>query len=560
MKTRYVRLMELSLSAYTDDHIQRYFREVRERGLTEHGFPRLTANIGILIAHRVREDLKPLFREMMDFCCAAIPRVKAANDFSVREIVCCLSELEAKAVFPIADLNRWKADLASIVPETCYNCYAASPDSQVRNWALFSAVSEYFRQDAGLCDSADFIDLQLEVQLKWLDQNGMYCDHAGAYPHQPIMYDLVSRGLFALLLHRGYRGKHYAAIDGALRRAGLATLKSQSVTGEMPFGGRSNQFIHNEGWLAAVLEYEANRYAAEGNTALSNTFKNAAARAVESAVAWLAKTPIRHVKNRFPTESRYGCEGYAYFDKYMITTASNFYAAYLICDGALPAEAVGDGDTAAFMTSDRFHKLFLKQGDYGLEFDLNADPRYDASGLGRVHRRGAPSAICLSMPCPLDPAFTLDLPGRIALSLCPARRDDDGWRFAADGKTRYEVSELNEAPDAVSATLRCIFPEGNAATLCYTVTPEGVTIRQYGDGEMAHAIPAFAFDGETSSAITVGASALTVAYDGAICRYETDGTLQDTGLVAANRNGHYCAYVAIAPDILTIRITITPRP
>ena len=257
MNPRYLSVMSASLSAYPDSHIRRYFDEVKQNGLTEHGFPRLTANIGILLRHGIRTDLAPLFREMMDLCCTEIPRVKAANDFSVREIICCLTELETAGLFP-EDIPRWKSDLTTIVPETCYNCYATKPESGVRNWALFTAVSEYFRQDMGLCDSRDFIDLQLQVQLKWLDENGLYCD-AGGYAHQPIMYDHVSRGLFALLLHKGYRGKHYAAIDDCLRRTGRATLAMQSVTGEMAFGGRSNQFIHNEGWLAALLEYEANR-------------------------------------------------------------------------------------------------------------------------------------------------------------------------------------------------------------------------------------------------------------------------------------------------------------
>ena len=57
MKKRYLDLMETALSAYADAHILRYFNEVKEKGLTEHGFPRLTANIGILIAHGRRADL-----------------------------------------------------------------------------------------------------------------------------------------------------------------------------------------------------------------------------------------------------------------------------------------------------------------------------------------------------------------------------------------------------------------------------------------------------------------------------------------------------------------------
>ncbi len=566
MKKRYLRIMKASLSAYPDPHIGRYFDEVKENGLTEHGFPRLTSNIGILMAHGIRTDLAPLFREMMDFCCEQIPRVKAANDFSVREIICCLSELENSNVISTIDLERWKSALSTIVPEICYNCYATTPESTVRNWALFSAVSEYFRQEMGLCDSSDFIDLQLEVQLKWLDENGMYCDHAPAYPHQPIMYDLVSRGLFALLLHKGYRGKHYTAIDNALRRAGLCTLAMQSVTGEMAFGGRSNQFLHNEGWLAAVFEYEANRYAREGNPTLTAAFKAAADRALTAAEVWLSRTPIRHIKNRYPTETRYGCEGYGYFDKYMITTASNFYAASLICDEAIPFEPVDDTAPTAFLTSDRFHKLFLKSGGYGLEFDLNADPHYDANGLGRVHRAGAPSAICLSLPCPTKPQYTLDVEGeapadRVPLSLCPAVKRDREWLFGADPSVKCRVESYARTDTAAEATLIYEFPAdgtngATAVTARYTVTADGVTVALHGTGEIAHALPVFTFDGETAPALAVEGRALTVAYDGWICRYTADCLIEDTGRISANRNGRYAAYCAISRDSLTVRIEI----
>jgi len=63
MKERYIALMEKTLCAYTNEHIERYFLSVKKDGLKEHGFPRLTANIGILIANGKRHDLIPLFLE-----------------------------------------------------------------------------------------------------------------------------------------------------------------------------------------------------------------------------------------------------------------------------------------------------------------------------------------------------------------------------------------------------------------------------------------------------------------------------------------------------------------
>ena len=69
MRRVYIDLMEKILSAYTDEHISRYFNEVKISGLTEHGFPRLASNLGVLICHGRHKDLLPLFIDLMDLCC-----------------------------------------------------------------------------------------------------------------------------------------------------------------------------------------------------------------------------------------------------------------------------------------------------------------------------------------------------------------------------------------------------------------------------------------------------------------------------------------------------------
>ena len=559
MKTKYIELMEKALSAYTDEHIQRYFNDVKTNGLTEHGFPRLTANIGILISHGRRRDLLPIFLEMMEFCCKTIPTVKAANDFSVREIVCCLLEVEQSGTVSNEETMRWRGYLASIEPTKCYDRFATSPTDTVRNWALFTCVSEYFRQMAGLCDTTDFIELQLVQQLQWLDENGMYMDNPKHEQQQPIMYDLVPRGLFSLLLDQGYRGTSYGAIDEALRKAGLLTLDMQSPNGEMAFGGRSNQFLYNEAWLIAVFEYEAKRYAREGNAALAKRFKAASARALCVTEEWLGKEPIRHIKNRFPTETKYGCEGYAYFDKYMITVASNLYAAYQICDDSIPFEETPDHEPCVTVTSKYFHKLFLKSGGYGLEFDLNADPHYDASGLGRIHREGAPSTICLSVPCPASGAsYTVDLNDSIALSLCPAVREDGKWHFATDPSNGYDLLELSRNETAAFARLACQWKSGARVVTSYHVDDSGVLIELTGKGELAYILPAFDFDGEMYTELTRSAHQLAVAYQGWVCRYTTNAQIEDSGKLACNRNGHYRVFYAKAEDTLWVKAEILP--
>ena len=544
--------MARTLAAYTDGHIVSYFERVKREGLTEHGFPRMAANIGILISHGYRRDLLPLFLEMMDFCCQEIPRVKAANDFSVREIVFCLMEVEAAGVVSAEQLAEWKAQIASIDPYTCYDKFAKTPTDRVFNWALFTTVSEYARQSYGLCDSRDFIDIQIPTQLQWLDENGMYRD---ALYHPPVMYDLVPRGLFALLLHFGYNGKYRDEIDAVLRKADHLTLKMQSVTGEVTFGGRSNQFLQNEAILLAVLEFAANRYKKEGDLELAGKFKAAAKQALDHLEGWLNKTPIYHVKNRFPTETKFGCEVYAYFDKYMITVASNLYNAYMLCDDTItPGEF--DISPVAFKTSDAFGKVFLRASGYALEFDTDADPHYDASGLGRVHRISMPSALCMSLPCPAMPKFVVG-EHPVAMSLSPGIFSDNYWQFATDAYIgRYELLDMGAGQSSANASLLCRFFNGKEVKTDYAVDESGVTIKAKSTDKLAHMLPAFSFDGEVHTDIKVSDRQLEIQYQGYVCRYQTTGKIIDLDEVGYNRNGHYRGFAVIGDKELDIKIEL----
>lgn len=553
MKNRIINVMERALSSYADEHIISFFNEVKENGFTNHAFPRLTANIGILIAHGRRLDLLSLFVEMMNFCCDYVSKNRAGNDFSVRELISAINEIEKANALDSDTVIGWKKNLTTIVPTECYTVYATSPEDKVHNWALFTAVSEFFRQKAILCDSSEFIDMQLASQCKRIDKDGLYMDGKEKI-HHPMLYEVAARGLFALLLSEGYRGKYYEKIDGFLRTAGLITLKMQSPNGEIPFGGRSNQFIHNEPWLMATLEYEARRYKKD-NPELAARFKAASERALESAEKWLEKEPIKHIKNRFPTETKYGCENYAFFDKYMITVASNIFAAYLICDEDISYTLTADTEPCAVKTSEHFHKMFLKSGGYGIEFDLNADPHYDAFGLGRVHRAGAPAAICLSSPCPKEPNYSLDESEFFAFSLSSAIKENDTYRFAADG-CRYAVIEMSENDSSAEASLLALFDSERTVKEFYSVSNEGVSIYLEGDGEIGFTLPAFYFDGEAYTEISESKNSLTVNYKDWLCKYTTDGEIINLNKTAKNRNGYYKAYVAAAKSNINIKIEI----
>lgn len=73
MKEIYLEIMEKAVGAYTVPLIEEYIAKVRQDGLEEHGFPRLTADIGILISHGRMMHLRDLFIELMDLCCGEMP-------------------------------------------------------------------------------------------------------------------------------------------------------------------------------------------------------------------------------------------------------------------------------------------------------------------------------------------------------------------------------------------------------------------------------------------------------------------------------------------------------
>ncbi len=556
MKERYLSLMEKALSAYSDEHINEYFNRVKNDGLTEHGFARLTSNIGILLAHGIRTDLRPIFTEMMDFCTQTMPHVKAANDFSIREILFCLMELEEEKAFDADTVTRWKNCFRTLDREACYNVFSRKEEDDPRNWAFFTLVSEWMRKVNGLEDTEEFIEFQLIGQMRRFDENGQYHDHpTNRTPHQPFVYDLVPRTLTAMLLHFGYRGRYYEELLSLIKTVTPLTLASQSVNGELPFGGRSNQFIHNEAMLVTFLEFMAGVYYDEGDLAMAKRCKAAIRLAVENMEYWFAKKPIHHVKNRFPLETRFGCENYAYFDKYMITAASNLYPAYRMCREDIADDAEPDSAPNVVRTSEYFHKLFLRAGGYFAEFDTNADPHYDCCGLGRVHRKGAPPQIAISVPCPAASNYTVCVENPINLSICPGIIIEDEPVFAT-----AVGHEIVRASASDSSAFACLSTEMEDMALLseYTLDESGVSICVRGEGEVALMLPSLTTDGENTAEVHAVDNVLEIRYDGWICRYTADAPITDLGRDAGNRNGIYHAWYVSSQDEVNVTLEILP--
>ena len=567
MKNTYIEIMDRAFQCYTEEQIADYYERVKTGGLTEHGFPRLAANLGILICHGRHTNLLPLFADLMDLCCDQMPKVHAANDFSVREIVTCLIAVEKAGIVEEEKLAEWKSAIAGLDPWKCYDCIAQKPDQVIGNWTLFNAISEHARAWSGFVkkeDVQDYMDLQIATQVIRFDECGMYMD-AAVHPYKeyvyPILYDYVPRVLFAFLINFGYEGEHKDAIIEALEKSADLTLKMQSVTGEIPFGGRSAQFMHNECTEAALLEFYATYFAKKGDLAKAGQFKRAARLAAENVLYWFDAAPMKHVKNRYSIESKVGCEAYAYFDKYMITAASMAYVAYLYADDEIEEAETCPALEGGFVakTGDKFHKYFLNKGGYFVEIETDSDKHYEGSGVGRVQKLGAPPQICLSSGFGDHPSYVTDGKNWHSLSLCASAEIDGKWYLG--GEHHHIIPEnCFYANDEKCLAYMEWMAEDNRVCQSVFVNENGVETRAEVFGEKARnvavEIPAFAFDGVTSTKIKVTEKEITVEYNGYVCRYTTTGKIVDLSEDICNRNGKYHRYRAEGEYLVVVKIEI----
>lgn len=559
MKERYIALMDNVIRAYSRERIQSYVARVEKEGLQEHGFPRLTATLGILIAHGRQQEWKESFVHMMDLCCEQIPyavekaQKAVGNEFSVKEIVLCLIALEEQKTYPPAKLAYWRRLLGEICPLSCYTVIAQNTTDRIGNWTAYGAASEQLRVYAGIGQENEFIDRQIGSQLLSFDENGMYRD-----PNEPMVYDITTRLQLSTAVYFGYRGKYYEQLDAALKKGGECSLLMQSVTGEIPYGGRSNQFWHNDAVQAAVMEFEAFRYQRMGNEKMAEACKAAAELVLGLLEKNLGRQELYHIKNQYPQDSFYGCEEYAYFDKYMVTCASFLYLAYCFADDGIKSSSCpAQCGSHVFTTTQFFHKTMLKCGTYFAEYDSNADFHYDANGLGRIQRYGAPSAICISVPFAKNPLYWLDQENPIPLCICWGKIMEEKWHFSGEEGSIYQLLESRSEKKECFVKWKSILQSGEEAIETCRVRGDGVQLQYQTTGKFYMTLPAFFFDGKQETRIEQQEKQLSIQYEGYVCRYEVpEGRVKDSKIVMANRNGHYKLYLAEGTDTLECRITI----
>ncbi len=582
-KSFYLDIMEKAVHAYDKRELENELPPDGQTPLKDiHWYGRITAIIGILIARgRLREYLG-LWLKMTEACVNHFTLAKddTLSDFTVKEIMLCLMEIKnmdasvvkedgigSEGASPAdikAGLARWLPRLSRINPQTLYHFVPGRiPDEHLHNINVYNMAGEWLREKMGLGSTADYLNTCFPIQLERFDENGMYRD-----PNCPMLYDVTTRCQFQIMLHYGYQGEYAGVLDGYLKKSALITLQNQSTGFELPYGGRSNQFLFNEALLAANFEYEASRYAREKNWPQAEKFKRGARLAALTVTRWLNSESCQSIKNFYSPHTLHGCESYGYYKKYMITLGCFIYLAYLFADDTV-GERPCPAETGGFFwqSPPHFHKIMANSGGVFVEVDTKADTHYDANGLGRCHMAGVPTEYILSMPFASEPHYTNCYGQAIkAASLSTGFRKKDGSPvFLSELQVeRHELITETVSEKLVSFRVNWYFKSIDGIG-CVS---ERIELGQLESGhrglrltgslpedpsrEVLVQVPVFRFNGREQGQLTVtplekGSRAENVI-NGFRVIYESNGSAAEEPSLLANRNGEYALLLFSAAE------------
>ncbi|MBQ6472454.1 MAG: hypothetical protein IJJ33_10755, partial [Victivallales bacterium] len=375
--------------------------------------PRFVSSGAILLANGRIADLKEKVLRSMDYACREFtaPDIRErSSDFWMRELVTAFCELRPQVEAERAEM--WRRNLALVVPERHYRHFYPDEELQKKcnNWVVHSACGELLREYAdiggvkGTLWGRRFFETYMRWQTAHFNEWGMYLD-----PGQPITYDLTTRLQFAAAFECAYRSPLRDEITALLDKGDFVTLLEVSSGGEAPFGGRSSQFYFQEAIICALCEAAARKYK-EVEPRLAGAFKRQARlSAAVTRRGFCRKDGKRfHIKNQFSQDTLHGCDDYGQYSVYSLLTASLLSVAARFADDSIaefptPSEIGGFG----FAVTGTFEKSFLNANGGFLQFDLLADPHYDATGLGRVILKGMPWGVLPVLPFAASPKYIL---------------------------------------------------------------------------------------------------------------------------------------------------------
>ncbi|HXG23220.1 MAG TPA: hypothetical protein VNJ09_01600, partial [Chthonomonadales bacterium] len=459
---------------------------------------------------------------------------------------------------------HWEQLLRGIEPRIAYRYVLLDSPSAIHestrqlpspNWNVVAIAGEFLRHQAGFADQA-FVERYLDVQLPLFTAEGLYRD-----PNVPMAYDHFSRHFLAVMLERGYTGRHRVVLEECIERGAWTSLLMQSPCGEWPTGGRSAQHQWNEAMQCVTYEVWARRKRREGDMVAASAFKRAARLALQSIRRWVRPSgELWIVKNRFDPAVRHGYEYYSFHSQYNLLAASMLATAHLFDDASIP-EGPSPADVGGFVLHlPDFHKVIASAGGLYLELDTAADPSFNSTGLLRIHKAGVEPLIGPSDGSPLACG-----PLTVGIAWW-----EEGWQSLAGvgigEMAGTEVTIHKSTPQKVHFTVRYVLnrPAVQAVRETYELTPTQVRVTVEAEGNVPALIvrfPVLVFDGQRTSRITMDGAMATVRFGESIQVFAVEApsgvSLSRTGEWVFSRNGYLEAIEGECPGR---RVIYTIRP
>lgn len=516
--------------------------------------PRFVSSAAILLKFGYIKDLREMVFRAMTYSCSQLASGKANSpDFWMRELTTaflCLKPLAGEALW-----HRWRSLLQRVDPEKVYKVVSKSGQGieKLNNWAVYSSGGESVREALGLTDPSNhflqgqsFFDKYMRAQLVHFTVEGMYRD-----PNDPITYDITTRLQIANALTYGYNGPLKHQLDELLRRGGLTTLLFTSSDGLAPFGGRSGQFLFQEGIIAGLCELEAKRYKTTDKK-LAGAFKRQAHISVLSMKRWIVgMQPLRHIKNGFPPGTQHGIDEYGKYSVYTLYCSSVLGLAALYADDNIE-ESPCPSEIGGYLVElyPAFHKIFASTGASQIEIDTKADQHYDATGLGRFQVKGVPIELGLSMPFSAHPMYRINdsLKPHEAYAIGPAWKINGSRQsLAPDTSLTHQTKITHLRRDSVTFNVIYNTPDSLTVEQDYSLTANEVSIissihsQQTAVDSIYFTIPLLISDGATQSKLTRTPGDIRVEYLGHryTILFNPQLSWEITPTTFANRNGIY---------------------
>jgi len=278
--------------------------------------------------------------------------------------------------------------------------------------------------------------------------------------------------------------------------------------------------------------------------------------------------PLRHIKNGFPPETQHGIDEYGKYSVYALYCSSVLGLAALYADDSIDEYAC-PSEIGGYILElyPAFHKIFASTKTSQIEIDTDADPHYEATGLGRFQVKGVPIELGLSMSFSAHPSYRLhdSLKPREAYAIGPS------WKtgkvitsLAAGSNIRHRTKLTRLGRDTIGFNVEYRSTSADSPVVAETYLLAGNELRIHSSllssqpvDTTYFTIPLLVSDGNNKSSVDILVGNIRVAYMGHYYTIQFDKALsyEIRPTVFANRNGIYRNLVVKKPGN-TIQVSL----